>query len=51
MIAAPLGAVTRLDLWGYRVPLLRPLRLGGRTIANRAGLLLEWRRVQGPDIW
>ena len=51
MIAAPLGAVTRLDLWGYRVPLNAPLRLGNRTIDERAGLLLEWQQVEGRVVW
>jgi o-succinylbenzoate synthase len=51
MIAAPLGAVTRLDLWAYRLPLIRPLRLGGHTIEDRAGLLLEWHRAQGRVTW
>ena len=51
MIAAPLGAVARLDLWGYRVPLNAPLRLGSRTIDERAGLLLEWRQAEGRVVW
>ncbi len=51
MIAAPLGAVTRLDLWGYRVPLNAPLRLGRRTIDERAGLLLEWQQAEGRVVW
>jgi len=51
MIAAPLGAVTRLDLWGYRVPLNAPLRLGLRTIDERAGLLLEWQQAEGQVVW
>jgi o-succinylbenzoate synthase len=51
MIAAPLGALTRLDLWGYRVPLLRPLRLSGQTIEDRTGLLLEWHQANGHVTW
>ncbi|TVP78912.1 o-succinylbenzoate synthase [Thioalkalivibrio sp.] len=51
MIAAPLGAVTHLDLWGYRVPLKNPLRLGRRTIDERNGLLLEWQQAEGRVVW
>jgi O-succinylbenzoate synthase len=51
MIAAPLGAVTRLDLWHYRVPLNQPLRLGNRSIDERAGLLLEWQQTEGRVVW
>jgi o-succinylbenzoate synthase len=51
MIAAPLGAVTRLDLWHYRVPLNEPLRLGRRTIDERTGLLLEWRQAGERIVW
>ena len=51
MIAAPLGAVARLDHWGYRVPLNTPLRLGRRTIDERTGLLLEWQQAEGRVVW
>ena len=51
MIATPLGAVTRLELWAYRIPLNHPLRLGNRTIDERTGLLLEWRQAGGHIVW
>ena len=51
MIEAPLGVVTRLDLWHYRIPLNHPLRLGNRTIEERTGLLLEWRQAGGQIVW
>ncbi len=51
MIAAPLGALTRLDLWHYRIPLNGPLRLGNQSIDERTGLLLEWRQVGGRIVW
>ncbi len=51
MTARASGAVTGVDLWRYRLPLKRPLRVGDFDLEHRTGLLLEWRQLPGRSAW
>lgn len=45
------GAVTGINLWRYRLPLKRPLRVGDFDLDHRSGLLLEWRQFPDRSVW